>query len=519
MQAEPTKRTVDIRRQIRRCPTCSQRFSRDAAFCPYDGAKLEAQAFDPLADPFVGTTVDARYELLEVLGEGGMGRVYKARHVALGRLFALKALRRELVSDETLTQRFLHEARATAMVKHPSVVEISDFGRMSDGTPYFVMELFSGETLGDVIKAGGPIPAGRAVRIVRQVAAALAAAHRAGVVHRDLKPDNIFLLGAQAGEVSDVSSPGAALKDGSSARVVDFGASKIIGVERMTQAGIVYGTPHYMSPEQASGAPVDHRADVYALGVIMYEMFTGRVPFMADTYMGVLTQHMFVQPVAPSQVSDAAKELGALEEITLKCLEKKPEDRFASMDALIEALECVVRVTDGRIEIAPRVGRWGSQPPIGVRYRMADELEPPSMDEVRIGIERAADPKGPRASALAWGIAFVVFAVSALLAAWMLHARGPAPEGGASTRSPPGGVGAPPTAGTIPPILPLPPAAPAVELSNVPSSTGAPTSAPPRMMSREPASAPGKLPPAKTPLRRPGAGSMDDIGDPFAPPK
>src|ERR1019366_5165348 len=174
-------------------------------------------------------------------------------------------------------------------------------------------------------KAGGPLPAARAVRILRKVAGALASAHAAGVVHRDLKPDNVFLIGGSR-DVAPVDDPErgrslALLSYGADVRVVDFGAAKIVGSSRVTRAGVVFGTPHYMSPEQASGDELDQRADIYSLGVIMYEMFTGRVPFEADTYMGVLTQHMFVRPTPPSQVCETAKELGELEAITLKCLE------------------------------------------------------------------------------------------------------------------------------------------------------------------------------------------------------
>jgi serine/threonine-protein kinase len=322
-------KTVSIVREVKQCPTCGQRFSRDAGFCPFDGVRLEASMLDPLGDPLIGAVIDGRYQVVELLGEGGTGRVYQVRHAALSRLFAMKILRRDLARDEELAARFIQEAKATASIRHPNVVEITDFGRMADGVPYLVMELLEGRTLGQIIESEGPLPASRAVPILRQVAGALAAAHESGIVHRDLKPDNVFLVGA-AGDV----------------RVVDFGAAKVVGASRVTRDGIVFGTPHYMSPEQASGQPVDHRADIYSLGVIMYEMFTGRVPFQADTYMGVLTQHMFVQPVPPSQVTAAAGELGALEEITLVCLSKKPEDRYASMALLSAAIE---RAVDPRI--------------------------------------------------------------------------------------------------------------------------------------------------------------------------
>ena len=501
MQPEPIKKTLDVRREIRRCPTCERRFSRDAVFCPYEGTKLEVSAFDPLGDPLIGTTVEGRYEVLEVLGEGGMGRVYKVRHVALQRAFALKALRRDLARDEDLGERFIHEAKATASVKHPNVVQITDFGRLPGGTPYFVMELLSGHTLGEVIKAGGPIPAGRAVRIIRQVAGALGAAHEAGVVHRDLKPDNVFLVGASASEPSERGRASAMLSDSPDLRVVDFGAAKIIGSSRMTKTGIVFGTPHYMSPEQASGGPVDHRADIYALGIIMYEMFTGRVPFEADTYMGVLTQHMFVQPLPPSQVSDAAKELGALEQITLICLEKKPDDRFASMHDLVEALDRVVRVRDGgALEIAARLEMLPNKAPASVRYRMADELEPPTLEEMRIAIDSVPPSKHP----LPWrwigagggALLVVVVAASAL---FFRAPRERTPDLAVSTAMLP-----PPVVVTAPSAAPDP--SPQPEASPPPSSVNSSAST---------ASAAPRPPPRRAPIRRTVPPNTDDVGDPF----
>jgi serine/threonine-protein kinase len=492
MEAQGTKPTLDIRRDTKQCPTCAHRFSGDAGFCPFDGSRLEAARYDPLGDPLLGAIVDGRYEIQALLGEGGMGQVYRVRHVQLDRLFAMKVLRSQLARDGELSVRFIQEARATASVRHPSIVQITDFGQLPSGVPYFVMEHLSGQTLADVVKAGGPVPVGRAVRIVKQIAGALGAAHAAGIVHRDLKPDNVFLVGGVAGGVvsDDV-------------RVVDFGAAKIIGASRVTRKGVVFGTPAYMSPEQASGQPVDHRADVYALGVVLYEMLAGRVPFEADTYMGVLTQHMFVQPVPPSRVAPGGRELGALEEITLICLAKKPEERFATMGELVGALERVVQFReDGSAEIAPHLSAHesrASRGPTSVRFRMADELEPPTLEEMRVGIDGFALPK----RALPWGwIAGFAAALVTTGIAWGV-ARGPAHTGATPGQL---RVAAPPATAQAPPaIVPPPPAsvteAPAPVTADS-GTTGAGALRP----------SPRRAPSAGTPKRP----NLDDVGDPFS---
>ena len=419
--------TLDLRRAMRACAECGQRFGADATFCPFDGSKLTSVPWDPTGDPMIAQTIDGRYEVVGVLGEGGMGKVYRVRHTALDRPFAMKVLRKDLARDAELAQRFIQEAKTTASVRHPNIVSITDFGRLPDDSPYFVMELLIGETLGDVIKAGGPIPAGRATRIIRQVALALGAAHTAGIVHRDMKPDNVFLVGGMQGGVAS-----------DEVRVVDFGAAKILGSSRMTKTGIVFGTPHYMSPEQASGAPVDHRADIYALGIIMYEMFTGRVPFEADTYMGVLTQHMFVNPLPPSQVSPAARELGALEDITLRALEKKPEDRYATMEELADNVDKVVRFSNGRAEISRQVDgvRPRRSQPAPPPFRMADELEPPTLEEMRVALDSIAPPKYAvpwRWIALAGGGASLL--VAGVVAARAMSAPSPSPPSAMSSAS------------------------------------------------------------------------------------
>jgi serine/threonine protein kinase len=330
----------DLHVQVKRCPECGSGFGAEAAFCPFDGMALTLGTWDPTRDPLTDTVIDHRYEVSEPLGEGGMGTVYKVRHTSLDRMFAMKVLRRDLASDSGLAARFLQEARATAAIRHPSVVAISDFGELDDGAPYFVMDLLVGETLATRMRARGLLSPREAAGIARKLADALSAAHAAGVVHRDLKPENVFLVGQATGKApaDDI-------------RIVDFGAAKIIGASKLTRPGVVFGTPYYMSPEQASGQSVDARADIYSLGVLLYEMITGNVPFEADTYMGVLTKHMFAAPSRPSERTPSSVQLGELDVVVLRALEKEPSARYQSMAELADALD---RAVDARPSASPR---------------------------------------------------------------------------------------------------------------------------------------------------------------------
>ena len=313
----------------RSCPVCGSRFSGDARFCPFDGELLvEGAPLDVGADPLLGAVVDNRYQVIRVLGEGGMGTVYEVEHVTLQKRFALKALRRDLSRFDDLSARFIQEAKAAAAISHPNVVQIVDFGHLPTGEAYFVMELLGGVPLSRHLHDSGSVSPERAAHILRQVSEALAAAHQSGIIHRDLKPDNIQICDS-VGERELV-------------KVLDFGLARVAGKSRLTRAGVVFGTPHYMSPEQAAGETLDQRSDVYALGVVMYEMLTGRVPFEADTFMGVLNKHIAMLPTPPSELVSDPGSLGVLEDITLRCLQKRPENRFGSMLELLDHLEAAV---------------------------------------------------------------------------------------------------------------------------------------------------------------------------------
>lgn len=280
-------------------------------------------------DPLVGTVIDDRYRIERTIGEGGMGIVYLATHVVLNKRLAVKVLRRDLAHDGEVVQRFVQEAQSASAIGHENIVDISDFGRLEDGSVYFVMEYLEGQDLSTLIETGDLRPDGPTLRLVRQLGGALAAAHDRGIVHRDLKPDNVFVVQRGNGERT--------------VKVLDFGIAKVAGATgKLTRTGMVFGTPHYMSPEQASGQEVDQRTDIYALGVIMYEMFTGKVPFDADTFMGILSKHMFEAPVPPSQrIESLDGELGPIEHVILKAIAKRPEDRYQTIGALLDDLDVI----------------------------------------------------------------------------------------------------------------------------------------------------------------------------------
>lgn len=311
---------------MRMCPVCAARFSHDTLVCPHDGAPT-TEAPAETSDALIGQVLDGRYRVESRIGEGGMGVVYLATHVTLGRKLALKVLRSDMARDVAVVQRFMQEARSASSIGHPNIVDIHDFGRLPDGSVFFAMEYLEGESLSALIGRQGPFALGDAIRTIEPIASALGAAHALGIVHRDLKPDNIFLARRADGQPT--------------IKVLDFGVAKVGGAaSKMTRTGVVFGTPHYMSPEQAGGQSVDARTDVYALGVIMYEMMTGQVPFDADTFMGILTRHMFEAPPRPSPAGMGGA-CAPLEPVVLKCLAKRPEDRFQSMDELLEALRVV----------------------------------------------------------------------------------------------------------------------------------------------------------------------------------
>ncbi|MFO7564335.1 MAG: protein kinase [Enhygromyxa sp.] len=295
---------------------------------PFDGPPLlhdivggASQA--PTGDPLIGTLLADRYRVTQRLGDGGMGSVYLAEHITLGKRVALKLLKPEFNSDASLVERFFREARATAAIQHEHVVEILDFGQTPEYA-FFVMEPLAGCELSDLLNRGQRLPWTRAKHIILQVVGALGAAHAAGIVHRDMKPGNVFLI--RRGDTPDF------------VKVLDFGIAKINDGVQLTQAGMVFGTAAYMSPEQATGGEVDGRTDLYALGCLLFEMLTGRLPFPGDNFMKVLNSHLR-EP--PPRLRDVAPDLDlppGVEELVARLLAKFPDDRFATTAELEQAL-------------------------------------------------------------------------------------------------------------------------------------------------------------------------------------
>ncbi|MBI4700029.1 MAG: protein kinase [Deltaproteobacteria bacterium] len=276
-------------------------------------------------DPHLGTIIGDRYVLDAVLGEGGMGKVYLGHHKIIEKKVAIKILHAELAKDKEAVGRFVREAKAASSIGNPHIVDISDFGELPDGSTYFVMEYLEGKTLSHVLEEKRALPVDLVCDVAIQLCDGLAAAHQQGICHRDLKPDNVTLVTRGANK--------------SFCKILDFGIAKVSGApagDKLTKVGAVFGTPHYMSPEQAAGAAVDHRSDIYSLGVMLYEMASGEMPFNADNFMGILTQHMYKAPVPIRALVSAPDCPPGLEAIILKCLSKKPDARYQSMEELAE---------------------------------------------------------------------------------------------------------------------------------------------------------------------------------------
>ena len=307
------------------CPNCGTSYPPSVRMCPRDGTVLEGAR--PTEERFVGAVLHGKYRLDSYLSSGGMGAVFRATHVMLGKPVAVKLIKADLVTSPDMVRRFQREARAATNLNHPSIVGVYDLGQTDDGTLYIAMELVDGKSLKDVIREAGAVPPPRVLSIMRQVASALALAHKNQIIHRDLKPQNVMLTTGPDGREL--------------AKLLDFGIAKTFDDQatQLTQAGFALGTPQYMSPEQAMGKEVDARSDIYSLGVMVYEMLTGDLPFTDPSAPAILLKHMTEAPQPPSQ---RRPDLGIpphYEAVVLKCLEKDPGKRFQSAVEFAAALE------------------------------------------------------------------------------------------------------------------------------------------------------------------------------------
>lgn len=322
---------------MKSCPACLATYPSHISFCPTDGRALtEFQEWSE------GTVVRGKYRILSRVGQGGMGSVYKAVHLGFQELRALKVLNRELMNDPRFPKRFKQEAFTARKLVHPNVVRVEDIDESDDGQPFIAMELVEGENLGYVIEKEGALQLQRTCTIVKQIASALDFAHQLGVIHRDIKPHNIALVGGQS-----QSQNGYPRTNGEQVKVLDFGIAKVRETYAetkpgtLTQTGLIVGTPQYMSPEQAKGRrgdDLDGRSDIYSLGVVMYQMLTGGLPFDATTTVEMLVAHLQGSPRPLHMIRPDLQIPDSIAEVVMKCLEKNRELRPPTGSALIQAI-------------------------------------------------------------------------------------------------------------------------------------------------------------------------------------
>ena len=350
----------------------------------------------PRPDRLLGSFLAGKYRILEKIGEGGMGTVFLASQEPIDRQVAVKVLHHSLTNDDVAVRRFKREARVISRMRHPNTVTVYDFGQTQAGELYLVMEFLEGQTVAQLLRTEGPLPGLRASRIIRQACGSLSEAHDFGIIHRDLKPDNIFLT--RYGDTQDF------------VKVLDFGLVKLGDSEtmhRLTQQGKVYGTPRYMAPEQAEGKPIDHRSDIYTLGVVLYELLMGRPLFTAETMVALLVKHIQTPPPPMAAVRPDLNVDPRLESLVMWALAKKAADRPQTVKELARELERWEQEAQaglsagGGFAIGPPAngpsspgGQWSSTPQSGDFGRSLDSMLTEFLQDLT-PYENIDDPNDP----------------------------------------------------------------------------------------------------------------------------
>jgi serine/threonine protein kinase len=381
------------------CTTCGTSYGPTVRVCLRDGTALATEA----RHQYLGTLIDGKYRIESFISAGSMGSVYRAVHVMLDKVVAVKVIKSELVTSDELVARFQREARAASNLHHPNIVSVYDLGHMPDGTLYIAMEYIDGPSVKQFIRQNGPLTPLESIDLVRQVASALAAAHRKQIVHRDLKSDNLMLASVEGRRI---------------VKLVDFGIAKTFDESTdLTVAGYLLGTAHYMSPEQAAGKAVDHRADLYSLGVILYETITGSVPFDDASLGSVLVRLATEVPAAPSTRRFDVQVPPALDAVALRCLEKDPERRFQSANELAHALAQTALELEG-VPIGPK----------SVPATARTIVRPQDQQSSAHGEQAAADISAARLNTLRarrsrWTVATVLLVVGTVIATLITGVR------------------------------------------------------------------------------------------------